>query len=319
MLARLGLVVLLSGAAILPHAAICARSSSLSVVLRMGIATEIAHLTLHALVFGLLAAALSACIPAGRALGRGRAAIALAYFVAVVAARQGVQLVLPGGRIGAEEALELSVDGVAGALGAVGWAICDPAGARRVARALGWLFHPAIVAPLGFFALTWSRIGSAEAAARWTALVALFEAPAVAVWLIGLFRARFSDADVSLRHERLPLLALGALCALGLVAAALVLDAPRIVVSSAIGAMIGALLATAITHWGLKLSGHVAVAAGAAFALLPDAPRGALVFALVALILVWARVKGERHKPVEVVAGFLLAALVAGVSIHTLG
>jgi membrane-associated phospholipid phosphatase len=50
---------------------------------------------------------------------------------------------------------------------------------------------------------------------------------------------------------------------------------------------------------------------------MPDAPRGALVFALVALVLVWARVRDERHKPVEVLAGFVLAALVAGVSIHS--
>lgn len=324
MRARLALLAILSGATVLPHAAICARWWPLSAVLRMGVATELAHLAVHALLFGLLAAALSAWIVPGpqgsseRAV-RARAVLALAYFVGVVGLRQGVQLLVHGGRPGAEAAFELSLDGVAGALGAVGWALADPAGARRIARALGWLFHPALVAPVGFFALCWTRMGSAHEALRWTLLVALFEAPAIAFWLVGLRRAQFSDADVSIRKERLPLLAFGASCALGLVGVCVALHAPRIVVSAAVGAMVGALLATAITRWGLKLSGHVAVAAGAAFALLPDAPRGALVFALMALILVWARVRDERHKPLEVVAGFVLAALVAGVSTHSLG
>lgn len=311
------MLALLTVATLLPHGWLCARWWPLSPVLEMGVITEIAHVAIHALLFGLLAAALSAWIL--HRAPRTRAALGLLYFLAVVGARQGVQLLVRHARPGAEEVFELSLDAVAGALGAVGWALADPEGARRVARALGWLFHPALVAPLGFFALCWSRIGSAATAARWTALVLLFELPAIAVWLIGLRRARFSDVDVSVRHERPPLLAFAALCALGLFAGTLLFDAPRIVVSSAMGALIGALAATTLTRWGLKLSGHVGIAAGAAFALLPDAPRGALVFALMAIMLVWARVRDERHKPLEVVAGFVLAALVAGVSIHSLG
>jgi hypothetical protein len=199
----------------------------------------------------------------------------------------------------------------------VGWALADPSGARRVARALGWLFHPALVAPLGFFALAWTHCGGVLVAAKWTCLLAVFELPAIAVWVLGVRRARFSDADVSMRHERPPLLLFGALCALGLLVGALVLGAPRILVLCAASAMMGGVAAAAITHAGLKLSAHVATAAGVAFALLPEAPRGALVFALVALMLVWARVRDERHKPSEVLAGFVLAALVAGVSIHS--
>jgi hypothetical protein len=317
MRARLGMIALIGFATVVPHGAICARSSRLAGVLELGVLTEIAHLGLHALLFGLLATALSAWILRGAT--RPRAALALLFFVGVVMLRQGVQVLVRGARPGAEQIFELSLDSVAGALGAVGWALADPAGARRVARGLGWMFHPALIAPLGFFALCWSRTGSWPTAVRWTLFVALFEIPAICVWLWGLRRARFSDVDVSIRTERLPLLAFAALCALGLLGGTLALDAPRIVVSAAIGAMIGALAATFITRLGLKLSGHVGVAAGAAFALLPNAPRGALVFALVALMLVWARVRDERHKPLEVVAGFVLAALVAGVSIHSLG
>jgi hypothetical protein len=321
---RWGILVLLTAATVLPHAAICAYWWPLTAVLKMGVVTEAAHVAVHALLFGLLAAALSAWIVRAsdgpRLPGvRGRALVALAYFVVVAGLRQAVQLGLRGAHPGAEEVFELSLDGVAGALGAVGWALADPAGARRIAGALGWVFHPAIVAPLGFFALCWSRTGSAATAARWTALVGLFELPALAVWLLGVRQARFSDADVSKRHERPPLLAFGVLCAAGLLIGTVVLDAPRIVVSSAVAAIVGAAAATAITRWGLKLSGHVAVAAGAAFALLPDAPRGALVFATMAVILVWARVRAERHNPREVLAGFVLAAVVASVSIHSLG
>ena len=317
MRARLGMLLLIGIATVVPHGAICARYSRLSTLLELGTVTEVAHLTLHAALFGLLATAISAWILRGAT--RPRAALGLLFFVGVLALRQAVQMLVRGARPGAEQIFELSLDSVAGALGAVGWALADPAGARRVARGLGWLFHPALIAPLGFFALCWSRTGSWATALRWTLFVALFEVPAVCVWLWGLSRARFSDPDVSIRRERLPLLAFAALCALGLLGGTLALDAPRIVVSASVGAMIGALAATFITRLGLKLSGHVGVAAGAAFALLPNAPRGALVFALVALMLVWARVRDERHRPREVVAGFLLAALVASVSIHTLG
>ncbi len=313
---RLGMIALLGLGTALPHGAICARSP-LARVLQLGALTEIAHLALHAALFGMLAAVLSAWIVRGAT--RPRAALALLFFISVVLLRQLLQILVRGARPGAEQIFELSLDSVAGALGAVGWALVDPAGARRVARALGWLFHPALVAPLGLFALCWSRTGSWATALEWTAFVAVFEVPAIALWAWGLRRARFSDADVSIRRERLPLLAFAAVCALGLLGGTVLLDAPRIVVSAATGATVGALAATFITRLGLKLSGHVGVAAGAAFALLPDAPRGALVFALVALMLVWARVRDERHKPREVLAGFVLAALIAGVSIHSLG
>jgi hypothetical protein len=317
---KIALLAVLTPAAIFPQAALCAHWTPLDAVLHMGVATELARIGLHALLFGLLAADLSACLLADRARPetmRMRAGIALAYFLVVVGARQLIQLVVSETRPGAEAALDLSLDGVAGALGLVGWALADPKGARRIARALGWVFHPAVIAPLGFFALCWTHVG-VLAALKWTGLVALFELPAVAVWFIGVRRARFSDADVSLRHQRPPLLLFGALCALGLLVGTLALGAPRIVIASAHGAMLGGIAAAAITHWGLKLSAHVATAAGAAFALVPEAPRGALVFALVALVLVWARVRDERHKPAEVVAGFVFAALVAGISIHAL-
>jgi hypothetical protein len=317
---KVAVLFLMTSAAILPHAALCARFWPLSTLLELGVLTELAHIAVHALLFGLLAAALSACLLAETASPRTlrlRAGAALAYFGLVMSARQAIQVLVRGARPGAEEVLEVSLDGVAGALGLVGWALADPAAARRVARALGWLFHPALIAPLGFFALCWTHCGGALSAAKWTALVALFELPAICVWLLGVRRARFSDADVSTRHERPPLILFCALCAFGLVLGTVVLDAPRIVVLSAVGATTGGLAAALITQWGLKLSAHVATASGAAFALLPNAPRGALVFALVALMLVWARVRDERHKPAEVLAGCVLAALVVGVSLHS--
>jgi hypothetical protein len=264
---------------------------------------------LHALLFIVLATALSAWIL--RRASRGRAIAGVVIFGSVVALRQAVQMFVRGSWPGAEQAFELSVDAVCGGLGAVAWALTGAEGARKIARGLGWLFHPAIIAPLGFFALCWSRTESFATALRWTALVTLFELPAIGVLVWGLRNARFSDPDVSIRQERLPLLLAAALCTLGLLGGTVVLGAPPVVISASIGALLGALAGAFITKLGLKLSGHVGVAAGAAFALLPDAPRGALVFALVALMLVWARVRDERHRPLEVVAGFLLAAAVA--------
>src|SRR5262249_34836950 len=153
-------LTLLSVAATFPHAALCARFWPLSGVLTLGPITEAAHLAVHALIFGMLAAALSAWVARPAEAGISlRAGGALMYFCAVMGARQLVRLFVWRPMPGAEEALEVSFDLVAGALGAIAWALYDPSGARRVARGLGWLFHPAVIAPLGFFALCWTHEG----------------------------------------------------------------------------------------------------------------------------------------------------------------
>src|SRR5262249_29225611 len=119
---KVAVLSLVTLAAILPHAALCARWWPLSVLLDLGVLTELAHIAVHALLFGLLAAALSACLLAESASARAlrfRAVAALSYFALVMGARQAVQVLVRGARPGAEEVLEVSLDGVAGALGLV--------------------------------------------------------------------------------------------------------------------------------------------------------------------------------------------------------
>ena len=321
---RLWALLLLAGATMLPHAAICERWGPLGQIAHLGFASEVAHVLVHSLFFGLLAAALSAWWVCARGpevpfLPRTRAAAALGVFILVAVVRQLGQVVVDGPRTGTETLWDFGVDGLGGALGLIAWTLVDGARARRVARGLGWVFHPITVAPLGFFVLCWSRTGSPRTAAAWCVFASLFEVPPVVFWLIGLRGARFSDADVSVRHERMPLLACAAVSALLLLASTWAVGAPRVVFTSAVGAMVGALLATAITRWGLKLSGHVAVAVAPAVGLVPESPRAAYLFAMVALILIWARVRDRRHTPREVLAGLVVAALVAGISFHTLG
>ena len=315
-------LLLLAAATILPHAAICERWAPLASISHLGFASAVAHVVVHSLFFGLLAAALSAwwvCArdPAAPFTPHARAWLALVAFVAVCAVRQGGQVLVGGSRTGTETLFDFGVDGVGGALGLIAWTLSDSTRARRVANGLGWLFHPITIAPLGFFVLCWSHTGSPRTAASWCLFLTAFELPAVLFWLWGLRRARFSDPDVSVRHERMPLLAFAAACAIAMLLVTWVIGAPQVVITSAVGAMVGALAATAITRWGLKLSGHVAVAAAPAVALLPDSPRAAYLFAMIAFILIWARVRDRRHTPREVLAGFLVAALVAGISFHS--
>ena len=324
MRARLTALVLLAVATVLPHAAICERWTPLAGVLHMGLASAVAHVLLHSLFFGALAAALSGFWVCERDSAapftpHARAWLALLAFVGIGFVRQAGQAFVSGPRTGAETLFDFGVDGLGGALGLIAWTLSDGARARRVARGLGWLFHPVVVAPLGFFVLCWSHTGSPTLAAGWCVFVTLFELPAVIFWLVGLRHARFSDADISVRHERVPLLVASAASAVMLLAATWAIHAPAVVLTSAVGALMGAFSATAITRWGLKISGHVGVAVAPAVALLPDSPRAAYLFGMIALILVWARVRDERHTPREVLGGVVLAALVAVVSFHARG
>ncbi len=284
------------------------------------------HLGVHALLFAALSAILvswwirpggSRLIPAPLL----RAALGAMVFVCAAAAHGGLAMLLASVAPRREALLEVTTDAVGGAAGLVVWSLLHPAHARRVARALGWLLHPAVTAPAGLLALEWSATGSPFAAARWVAVATAFALPAAAAWVLGVRHGRYSDADLSRREERPPLLALGAACAMAHLGCLWALGAPSAAVQCAAGIALGAVSAAAITWCGLKVSFHVSAAGAAAAALLFTAPRGAFPFALAAVVLTWARVRDNRHTPREVAAGWALALVVAALAfgrMHTL-
>ena len=85
------------------------------------------------------------------------------------------------------------------------------------------------------------------------------------------------------------------------------LDAPLVVRHVALAGALAAVLVTAATVAGLKVSGHVAVPVGVMVLLQATSFRGPWPFVLAAVALSWARVREGRHTPREVLGGWAIA------------
>jgi hypothetical protein len=274
---------------------------------------EIAHLVAHSVLYGGLAALIARwrfpadSLDAGRVALARRALGAALVFLAVAAAQEGVQALSRGRPPCREELFDLGVDVVGATLGLIAWSRADRRRIYPVARAIGVVLHPAFVGPVGVFAVTWAAGRDLRAALAWTALATLAAFPVAAVWAMGLRRGWFRDADLSVRRERPPFLAVACVAALGLALIVHAFDAPAAVRDLCLAGALATGLVTAVTLAGLKVSGHVAVPVGAFALLLRDSPRAVWPFAVAAVALSWARVREGRHTPREVAGAWGLA------------
>jgi hypothetical protein len=198
-----------------------------------------------------------------------------------------------------EALYDLGVDAVACWGGVLLWGWRQPEVGHGASAGL----HPLVVGPLGIVAV----VGPS-----WTALLALCLAPAIAAWLTGLADGRLSDGDVSVREERGPLFLVGTTSGLAFLSLASLGDVQVQLLGWVLA--VGAVLGTAVTAAGFKVSGHVGipVALGLWAAALEE--RVAVPLLLVALMLSWARTCCGRHRPVEVGGAWVMGlVLTAGV------
>lgn len=286
--------------------------------------SEPVHVAAHTFLYGVLSMLLATLWfsrTAGDAPRRAlvaRALLAGSMFMLVASCQEGVQVLARAQHRhpSPEELYDLAVDVLAGAIGLILWSRWNRQHLTRVARTLGWILHPALVAPLGLFAIFWSALGGPRPALPWTALAVLSAAPAAGVWVLGVALGRFSDVDVSVRSERPPLFAAGLFSGLLYLALTRALGAPLPVQHLALAGLIGTSLLALVTVSGLKVSGHVSVAVALAVALAATSVRGPYLFAMAALLLSWARVREARHTPREVLGAWALAGVVAAVMFH---
>jgi hypothetical protein len=180
-------------------------------------------------------------------------------------------------------------------------------GHPEVGRALGVWLHPAAVVPIGLAGAHYAGTRDPRASLAWAAVAIACWLPAAAAWAIGTRLGRFTDADLVDRRERPALFALACGSA-ALYALVTRWDAPPPVVVLADGMLAGALAVTVVTTAGFKVSGHVAVPALLAVAVVPWSARGPLLLLGVALLLSWARVRAGVHRPIEVAGAWALAA-----------
>ncbi len=277
------------------------------------IRAEPVHLVVHAALYASLAALLAwrwfppSALEAPRASLWRRGLAAGAIFALAAGAQELAQALSRGRAPCMEEYFDLAVDAAGACLGVIAWSTADVRRRYPVARALGVLLHPAFVGPLGMYAVLHSALGDPRAAARWTALGVAAMLPAAAAWQVGLRRGWFDDRDLSVRSQRPAFLLVAMLCAAGLYAAVVALDAPPVVRHVGLAGALAAVFVTTATVAGLKVSGHVAVPVGVMVLLQATSFRGPWPFVLAAVALSWARVREGRHTPREVIGGWAVA------------
>ncbi|MCA9569997.1 MAG: hypothetical protein KC656_19265, partial [Myxococcales bacterium] len=201
------------------------------------------HIVGHVVVFGVLARLVAPV------LGPDGAVLTALFAGGVVELGQAVAV----GRLFLREALfDSAVNGVAAI---AGLALLDDPG---VARRVGWWLHPALVVPLGLFAVAWIALREPVQALGFLAVVLVSFAPAVLFWVVGSVRGWYPSAEVEDRSARGPLFAIATACGWGLWG--LTRGVWPELEGVALGFAASLTVVTALTVAGLKVSGHVAAA-----------------------------------------------------------
>jgi hypothetical protein len=258
---------------------------------------EPVHVVAHVGLFGALAAILVR--PAGTdvALGLTLAAGALVELVQMLAVRGWL----------AEAGFDLVVDG----LGAVtGLMVVRAPG---VWERSGFWLHPVLLVPVALFGIGWAGVGDAVRAAFWTAWVLACLAPAVVTWGYGAWAGWYPHLDHLDAAQRTRLFAVTTVCAWG-AAFSTAWWAPPVFGRLGLGLALGMTAVAIITRLGFKISGHTATPLWFAVAAWPWTERGAACLVFAGALLGVARVVAGRHRAIEVVAAWALAALAAAFS-----
>jgi len=172
---------------------------------------------------------------------------------------------------------------------------------------------PAVLVSVLLVLLGWHSAAFRPHGLALGAVAALFES-ILPFWYIvrGVRRGELSDRHVGERSQRLrPLLVAFGSVVVGAVVLVL-LSAPRELLAAVAAGGVGLLVAAAVNHFW-KMSIHAAVAAGACVILaLVFGPLMLVTAALVGLVG-WSRVRLGDHTWTQVLAGYAIGALVAGV------
>lgn len=180
---------------------------------------------------------------------------------------------------------------------------------RTIGRWASILGHPFLVTPAAILVATSKR----EAASSRTPILALLAASMLVVAIqvgIRLRRGEITDVDVSTREHRPQMYAVAIVASL---ASTIVLYLTRQSPTTVRGALLTSalLVAGALANIGLKVSLHTAFAVFASGIAFHASFAAALVFAVVAVVVAWARVAYGRHTIREVLAGAALGSAFA--------
>lgn len=179
----------------------------------------------------------------------------------------------------------------------------------QLARLVSLVLHPFLVSPLAIVLLLYLDSGAFWPALGWALLCAAFVVgPALVFLYWKLKQKHFSDADVSVRHQRHGFYLFGGVCMIVCFTVLLWLDAPRLLISIFIAALAAVIVSAVVTRLWSKVSIHAGTMTGVtvmvAFYSLPLASL--LAFGM--FLVFWSRLVLKRHTLSEVVLGGVIGA-----------
>jgi hypothetical protein len=180
-------------------------------------------------------------------------------------------------------------------------------GVLRLASLISLVLHPFLVAPLGIVLILWIDLGDLRGAMGWAALcAALVVVPALAYLRRNVRRRAYTDADVSVREQRYGFYLFGGICMALCYVALLWLQAPAVLLAGFSAALLAVAVTSLANRFWTKVSIHTGVVVGVAAMVAYDSLSVALLLAVVAVVLTWARLVTGRHTLTEALAAWAI-------------
>jgi membrane-associated phospholipid phosphatase len=186
-------------------------------------------------------------------------------------------------------------------------------------RLISQIFHPILMNIVTFVIAGYFGLANHAAGLAWTGLCILVSvAPPTIFYTVRLRQGAYGDEDISIRQQRNELYLFGFVWVLAVTIVLIPLGLPRSLLAVLLAALaLGVVSGLVNLFW--KISVHSAsIAATATVALFYSRSLGIALW-VCALAVGWARVRTGNHTPLQVLAGFLCAALVVLVVFQLVG
>ncbi len=178
-----------------------------------------------------------------------------------------------------------------------------PSSRQTLARWVSLVVHPVAFPLVTLAVLLFSATHSLPETTRWLLLaLGLTSLPVTALVVVQVARGRWTDLDVSVRHQRYLLYPFGVVCLASLAAAYHWLQAPAIAVTATVASVL-ANVVDGIINFRYKVSAHATSAAACAALLLRVVPPVGVLAAAAAALVGWSRIELGRHTTGQVLLG----------------
>lgn len=178
----------------------------------------------------------------------------------------------------------------------------------RIARLVSLVLHPFLVSPLSIVLVLYLDSGAFWSALGWAVLCAAFVVgPALVFLYWKLKHKHFSDADVSVSHQRHGFYIFGGACMIVCFAILLWLNAPPLLITSFLAALAAVIVSAVVTRFWTKVSIHSCAMTGVTTMVAFYSVPIALLLTIGTLLVIWSRLILKRHTLSEAILGGVIA------------